>query len=634
MFDGRGVPAFRSMQRNDILLQSRLHHGRGLIAAGRFMEARVLYRQICAEGKADADSWFTLGVINGMLGRHDEAAACCARAVKLSPRHAGAWYNLGIAHRDSGKLDAAVTALRKALTLDPENTRAATSLGHALVSLHRYDEAEEVFREILRSQPDDAEFYAVYGSAMHSMGRYEAAIGAYRKAIDLRYPQIAEVHENMAVALCLQGRYQESLAHYAAAFEHEPNNARIYSSMLLTLHYLPEVDAGDLLDRHRHWPGNAVCQVRVPGSSPRGGRLRVGYLSSDLRKHSVAFFIEPLLTHHNAARYEIVCYFSHRDADAVTERLRGKAHRWRDVSDMDDIQLAQTISADGIDILVDLNGHTAGNRLPVFARRVAPVQVSFIGYPGTTGVVNMDYRLVDAITDPPGTEHLCTETLVRLPSCFLCYRPPDESPAVEQPPCENNGYVTFGSFNNLAKINSDVIALWAQLLQEIPDSRLILKNPSLRDRAVRERFQTLFAEVGVDRHRIDLMGYIPEDTAHLGVYGRVDIALDTFPYNGTTTTCEALWMGVPVICLRGDRHSGRVGMSLLTAAGFPDWIANTPEQYIRIARNLARDRKNLGVLRLRLRECMRQSRLCSAEDYTRAVEKIYEELYAHRCQAS
>lgn len=620
------------MPHDDILLRSRLQLGRELIAARRFEEARSVYQQICDRLRTDADCWFTLGVINGMLKRHDEAAACCSKAVELAPRHSAAWYNLGIALRDTGQLEKAAAALRKTLLLNPRHEGAATSLGHVLAALYRYEEAEEVFREVLRYQPGNAEFYTVYGSAMQTMGRYEAAINAYRKAIEMRHPKAAEIHENMAAALCMQGKYRESIEQYDTALRMEPENARIHSNLLLTLHYLTGQDAEGLLDHHRRWPGNALrpahssTEFRRPAERP--ARLRVGYVSSDLRKHSVAYFTEPLFMHHDSDRYEITCYFSHKDADATTERLQRLAHRWRNVAAMDDQQLLHAIADDGIDILVDLNGHTSGNRLTVFARRAAPVQVSFIGYPDTTGVAEMDYRLSDAIADPPGSERLITESLYRLPGCFLCYQPPDNAPDVERPPCEKNGFITFGSFNNLAKVNPEVIAVWGRLLREIPDSRLVIKNPSLTDKSTRERYQALFADAGIPGERLGLIGFVPNDAGHLGAYARIDVALDTFPYNGTTTTCEALWMGVPVVSLRGDRHSARVGASLLTAAGFPDWIADTAEHYIQIARTLSQDKARLAQLRSQLRERVRQSRLCAAADYARAVECAYEEMYA------
>jgi predicted O-linked N-acetylglucosamine transferase (SPINDLY family) len=615
------------------LLRSKLRLGKELIAARRFEEARSVYQQICAKQKNDADSWLTLGAINGMLRRHAEAAECCSKAVELKPRLTAAWYNLGVALRDSGQIEKSAAAFRKTLQLDPKHESAASSLGHVLAALHRYEEAEEVFRGALRYQAANAEFYAVYGSAMQTMGRLEAAINAYRKAIEMRHPDTPGVHENMAAALCLQGKYSESIEHIETALRIVPQSPRYYSSMLLTLHYLHDLDPDMILDRHRNWPGNGLRIASHAGPrhpTVRPERLRVGYVSSDLRKHSVAYFIEPLLAHHDPARFEVTCYFSHKDTDATTVRLRSLVHRWRDVAEFDDDQLLRTIMDDGIDVLVDLNGHTGGNRLPVFARRAAPVQVSFIGYPDTTGVAEMDFRITDGIADPAGSERYCTESLVRLPGCFLCYRPPEQAPAVAPPPFEKNGFITFGSFNNLAKINPEVIALWSRLLRETGDSRLIVKNPSLTDKATQERFRALFAEQGISTERLALLGYIPDDGGHLGAYARIDIALDTFPYNGTTTTCEALWMGVPLVSLSGDRHSARVGASLLAATESTEWVADTEERYLAVARELSQNRERLVELRSRLRERVWHSPLCAAADYARVVELAYDDMYRAR----
>lgn len=622
------------MPSDDILLRSKLKLGKKLLEAKRFGEARTVYEQICARRKNDPDHWFTLGVINGVLRRHEEAVACLSKAVELAPQHAAAWYNLGIALRDTEQTEKAAVALRKALSLNPRHGDAAASFAHVLIALHRYEEAEEVFRGVLDHQQCNADFYAVYGAAMQTMGRYEAAIGAYRKAIKLRPPRVAEIHENLAAALCMQGRYRESIENYEAALAIEPNNERIHSSLLLTLHYLAGQDPEEMLARHRRWPGNALRPATPSRVSvllkecPE--RLRIGYVSADLRRHSVAFFVEPLLAHHDATRFEVTCYYAHKDADATTARLKALAHRWRNVADLDDQQFLQMVAADGINILVDLNGHTSGNRLTAFARRAAPVQISFIGYPSTTGVAEMDYRLTDAITDPPGAERLCTESLLRLPGCFLCYQPPENAPDIAAAPCKKNGFVTFGSFNNLAKVNAEVVAVWAKLLRELPGSRLVMKNPSLTDKATQERYQALFADAGISAERLDLLGFIRDDGGHLGTYGRIDIALDTFPYNGTTTTCEALWMGVPVISLCGDRHSARVGASLLTAAGFPEWIADTPEQYLHVAHSLAQDEARLDKLRSGLREQMSGSRLCSGQAYVKAVESAYDKMMVAR----
>lgn len=528
-------------------------------------------------------------------------------------------------------LEKSAEALRAILRRDARNREAAANLAYVLAALNRPDEADAVLRKILREFPDDAQLYAVWGSVMQVLNRSEAAISAYSKALTLKHPEAVAIHDNMAVALCQQGRHAESVEHSEMALKMAPNDPRLYSNLLLTLHYLPEAEPRAILDRHKRWPGNTLRPVNAFSATGRKTRrperLRIGYVSSDFRRHSVAAFIEPLFKYHDAARYEITCYFSHAQADTTTERLRQMAHRWRNVVEMDDDKLLQLIIADGIDVLVDLNGHTTGNRLPVFARRAAPVQVSFIGYPDTTGITQMDYRFADSISDPPGTEAWCIEKLVRLPGCFLCYEPPVVAPAVTPPPFEKNGFVTFGSFNNLAKINSAVISVWARLLRAAPESRLFIKNPSLTEEITRDRYRALFAAEGIPHERLDLFGYVAGDAAHLAVYERVDVALDTFPYNGTTTTCEALWMGVPVVTLRGNRHSARVGASILGAAGFPQGIAESVDEYVRIATRLGESRAALKSVRSELRRQVAISPVCAANNYARSVEAAYEEMF-------
>ncbi len=616
------------MAKVDIVMRARIKRGKQLLTAGRYQEARSVYKNICAKKRDDADSWFTLGVINGLLNRYDDAIACFSRAVELVPGHAAAWCNLGIALRDSGSFKESANALQRALNLDLGQELAATNLGYVLIELHRYDEVKKVSQMVQKFQPKNLEFHVVCGSAMQKAGRYEAAISAYKKAVDGQYPAAAEVYENMGAALCLQGRYQEAIDAGRMALELEPQNARLHSGLLLTYQYLVDKSAESIFEQHQKWVGNLLGPEK-PGRSIHlefSKRLRVGYVSSDFRRHSVAYFVEPLLEHHDAGRYEITCYFTNKEGDDKTKQLRALSHRWRNVAGLDDSQFLQVIADDGIDILVDLSGHTSGGRLTVFARRAAPVQVSFIGYPCTTGVKEMDYRISDEIADPLGAERWCTESLYRLPRCFLCYRPPVDSPQVSRLPMKSKGFVTFGSFNNLAKINREVILLWAELLKRLPMSRLVIKNHSLTDKPTRERYQKLFLDVGVSDKRIEFTGFIPDNADHLATYGKIDIALDTFPYNGTTTTCEALWMGVPVVSLSGDRHSARVGASLLEAVGFPDWVADTSQQYLQIAQDLAEDMTALDSLRHTLRQHVRCSHLCQGEMYTREVEAAYESM--------
>jgi predicted O-linked N-acetylglucosamine transferase (SPINDLY family) len=318
----------------------------------------------------------------------------------------------------------------------------------------------------------------------------------------------------------------------------------------------------------------------------------------------------------------------------MTERLKQRSHHWHNIRGKTDDDVAALIRADAIDILIDLAGHTENNRLPVFARKPAPVQVTYLGYPNTTGLRTIDYRLTDIEADPPGQEPYHTEQLVRLPHGFLCYTSPPDAPAVTALPTSTVGHVTFGSFNNLAKMTPEVIGLWAQILKAIPGSRLVIKNKSMKDGPTRERYLALFRETGITEDRLDFVAWIPEAADHLGAYAHVDIALDTFPYNGTTTTCEALWMGVPVITLAGERHAARVGVSLLTRVGLTELIAQSPEEYVKLAVELAADTERLVQLRAGMRERMKHSPLCDAKSFTRDLETAYRGMWREWCEAA
>jgi predicted O-linked N-acetylglucosamine transferase (SPINDLY family) len=347
----------------------------------------------------------------------------------------------------------------------------------------------------------------------------------------------------------------------------------------------------------------------------------------------VAFFIEPLLAAHNRDRVEITCYANLLQPDPMTQRLRGIADRWRNVWGLDDNKLTQLVRSDGIDILVDLAGHTNGNRLRAFGRKPAPVQVAWLGYPNTTGLREMDYRLTDEWADPPGAnDELYTETLVRLPHGFLCYKPLEDCPDVAPLPAVRNGHVTFGCFNNSAKISSPVLDAWSEILNTVPESHFLLKSRQLHGPGLHQRFREEFARRGIAPERIEMLGSVNSTLDHLALYGRVDIALDTFPYNGTTTTCEALWMGVPVVVLAGDRHAGRVGVSLLHGIGMDELIAASPDEYRQLAIDLAGDRDRLAAYRAMLRSRMQNAPVMDATGFARDIEEAFRDMWRRWCE--
>ncbi len=607
-----------------------------LLQAGRLQEAMTVYKEICAADKRDADAWFLLGAINGQLGNPADAENCFRHVIALHPDSAQAHYNLGIALRDQARPSEAVDSFRKAILFKPDYLEAYSSLGFVLVGLGDGQHAATAFRHVLRFKPYAAEAHINLANALYIAGNLEEAVASLRNAIAIR-PGDSDLHNTLGVFYCCQGRIAEAIDCHAHAVRIKPDNAAAHSNLLLTLHYKSDTDAKTIFTEHCRWAemhGKAGPARSAPGNTPDPDKLlRIGYVSPDFRNHSVAYFIEPILANHDRTGFEITCYSAAEREDSTTKRLQTLASRWRHVTGMTDEKLHDLIKADGIDVLVDLSGHTSGNRLQVFALKPAPVQVTYIGYPDTTGLSAMDYRLVDIWTDPPGeSEKFNVETLVSLPGGFLCYQPPADAPPVAPPPSLERGYITFGSFNNLAKINDDVIALWARLLQSVPNARFMLKYHWLSDQPTRERYYAKFAELGITRDRLELLRLAPTTAEHLGLYSRIDIALDTFPYNGTTTTCEALWMGVPVVTLTGNRHSGRVGTSLLSQVGLTDCIAGTADDYVACAVRLASDKNKLMTLRETLRHGMAASSLCDGRKFTHNLEEAYRTMWRAWCR--
>lgn len=399
------------------------------------------------------------------------------------------------------------------------------------------------------------------------------------------------------------------------------------SAALLHTHYLPEVTPAAIFDMHRRygrrWLGEvptAERELHRVSRDPKRQRLRIGYVSPNFSSHSVAYLIEPVLACHDRDAFEVYAYHTAARRDATTERIEASVACFRQVDALTDPQLARRIADDRIDVLFDLAGHTSGGRLGVFARRPAPVQITWLGYPDTTGVPTIDYRVSDAITDPaPEADARHTERLLRLPGAFLCYQPPPGAPApvARETPADR---VVFCSFNTLEKVNATIIALWARVLGAVPGSRLLLKAGLLAEPAVAARVRNAFADHGVESSRVELMGWAERPADHLATYGRADIALDTFPYNGTITTCEAMWMGVPVVTLAGEAHMSRVGASLLGALGLDALVAHTADAYVETAASLAQDVARRSTLRAGLRERFAASALLDHAGFTHKLE--------------
>lgn len=609
---------------------------------GRFDESESSLRRAIELAPQSPLAHRQLGLLYTVTRRHDLAAEAYANAAQLDPRDAETQVNLAMAMKESGRLEAAAAACRRATYLRPDWAEAHCNLGAILQAMGRTNEAIEEFTRAIECKPGFAEAYNNLGFSLLKQDRLDEGIFALREAVRLS-PSSANAYGNLGNALQKLGRTDEAVDTYRKAIELRPDLRIAHANLLLALNYDANVDPKAVFEEHVRWGERHANHIRVIGPSADhdrdpNRRLRVGYVSPDFWQHSVAFFIEPIIEAHDRQNVEVSCYsdVTPANADAVTDRVRSKADHWIDARGMSDEQLAGRIRDDRIDILIDLAGHTAGNRLLAFARKPAPVQMTYLGYPNTTGVRAIDYRVTDTYADPPSaaTDGLHVEKLIRLPRCAWCYRPHDDAPDVApRPPVVDRGFITFGSFNKAVKLSPATMETWAKLLAAVPNSRLVIKSVTLRDERGRQYRQEMLERHGIDPSRLQVVGKTHKLADHLRHYHEIDIALDTFPYNGTTTTCDALWMGVPVVALAGDRHVARVGVSLLSNVGLPELIASSPDDYVEIAATFARDRDRLVHLRQTLRERMRQSPLMDARGLARDLETAYRHAWTTWCAA-
>jgi predicted O-linked N-acetylglucosamine transferase (SPINDLY family) len=584
-----------------------------------------------AAAPADAEAWLRAGYECEYRGDPAAAEGLYRRVLASNPLHADAHYFLGrLAARDR-RQEEAIALLQQAVEARPKEAIFLLALAEAFAAARRFAEAVKIFRDCVALLPECTAMQNNYAAALIELNRREEARVELER-LRQRIPRQAEVHFNLAGIYQEYCRTGEAIASYRRALELRPDHATVWSNLLLNLNYSDEVDAAAIFADHRRYGERFARRIVAPVPDPAWPRrLRIGYVSPDFRNHVVMRFFEPVLAGSDRARFETVCYASSRQKDAVTDRLRGLAGAWVDCEELSDEQLADRIRTDRIDILVDLAGHTDGNRLLAFAMKPAPVQVSYLGYPNTTGLSAVDARITDAWADPPGEAgRLSVERLVRLPGSYFCYRPEAQAPAVAPLPALASGGVIFGCFNNFSKLSPRFLEIAAQVLGAVPGSRLLLKGRPLAIPAIAESVRARFLRHGIDPSRLELRGWEPSPNSHLAVYGEVDIALDSFPYNGATTTCESLWMGVPVVSLVGDRHAGRVGSSLLDAVGLGELVARDADEYVRICKRLSGDVPRLASLRAGLRERMRGSPLMDEAGFVRKLENSFLQLWADR----
>ena len=585
---------------------------------------------------ASSDAHSNLGVALRDLGRLDDAASSFRRALEIKPDSAGAHSNLGAALQALGQPGAAAQSYRRALEIKPDYAQAHSNLGAALHDLGRLDDAVESHRRALEIEPDYAEAHSNLGNALRDLGRLDDAVASHRRALEIK-PDFADAHRNLGVALRDIGRLDAAVASWRRALEIKPDYADARSNLLFLYSYHALIDPHEYLVQARNWEQTCVpaqdrqvARHRILQRSPLAGRrLRVGYVSGDYREHAVSYFMEQLFAHHDRARIELFAYPTQGVRDAVTDRLQALVEHWVPLMGIGDAAIRERIEADGIDVLIDLAGHTKHNRLGVFARRAAPVQAHYLGYFASTGLTEMDYWIGDEILTPAGTDSQFSERVWRLPRVWVSYDGKADAPVSYWRPSQD-GVIWLGSFNNLGKLTAATLALWAKVLHALPEGKLLLKTKQLGEIANRRRILDAMLSHGILSERIELQdgNATPDWSAHMAYYDRLDIALDPVgAVGGGTTTCDALWMGVPVITCEGDRMASRMTASMLDAIGHPEWIARSEAEYIDKVVALARDVEQRKALRSSQRNRMASSPLCDAGGLARSLENAYFEMF-------
>lgn len=645
-------------------------HFLGIIAWQRrdFDRAMHLFEKVCSACPSNVLYHLEYAEVLQEYNMFKESLAVYQKAVSIDKENIATHSKIASLYIILNDLESAEKSLEMILQTKPDFPKAHNDLGFIYLRREEFKKAVGCFQQAIRLKNDFAEAYCYLGNAQCGMGDLSAAIASYKQAIKIN-PDFFEAYYNFGTCLIEANKFDQAIACFKSAILLRPNdaqtiadsglakfatgdiveaekafrlaleqgirpNARIFSNFLLCINYMPEYSPAQLYKEHLEF-GKAF---NIPGS--RSGRfvhnpgtdrkLRIGYVSADFCGHAISRFMVPVLQWHAKDLVETFCYSNGARCDAVTGQFEALSDYWRDIHRASDEQAAEMIRADGIDILVDLSGHTGKNRIPMFAQKPAPIQALYLGYPNTTGLSSMDYYITDAFVDPPGQEEFFTEKLVRLGKCFCCYEPAHVAPVVNVLPAYKRGFVTFGSLHTLSRLNNEVLDLWCQVLLAIPRSRLFIARNTLVGSAV-QRLAAIFEKNGVSGDRIDMRSNPPSE-GYLGWFHEIDIALDTFPWSGHTTACEALWMGVPVVTLCGDRHAGRMVAGILTNAGLEDWVMHSREEYCRRAQQAAGDIENLGRLRSGLRSRMRESDLCNGKDFAIEIEKAYRSMWKNWCE--
>jgi len=636
-FDAALDHTAKAIELNPQFADAHLWRGLAFQALRRLDEAEASYRRALALHSRHFDALNNLGAVLLLQGRLPEAAALLRQAIAIHADRPEAHFNLGKVMLASGQLSEAIEKFERALRLRPDYIEALTNLGVLLTDQRRTEEGVACLNRALALDPTRPESHFNLARAMRDVAPAEETERLLRAALELQ-PEYPDARIDLAGLLSNLGRPEEAAEHLRYTIETSPESIAGLSAYLMSLNYDPGLSADEVAAEHRRI-GSMIVErgsspspppLRVKSYDPER-RLRIGYLSPDFRAHSCAYFIEPLFAARDRSQYELFAYSTTPREDDVTERLRGLTDHWRSVRFIEDPVLAGMIVEDEIDILVDMAGHTAGGRPALLAMRPAPLLFTWLGYPNTTGLTAVDYRITDAVADPEGvSDERCAERLIRLPGGFLCFRPHNDAP----PPGRSagDGAPVFGCFNTALKLNRKVAELWTRILLAVPGSRLCLRALQFQHPVAVDAARHLFSTAGLESTRLQLSPWRSTVPEGLADYAEIDVALDPFPFNGTTTTCEALWMGVPVVTLAGESHAGRVGASLLTAVGVEqETVARSQDDYLAKAVALSGDRDRLKRWRTELRTRMAESKLRDEAGFARTFEQALRDAWRERC---
>ena len=592
-----------SISTNQHLVDQAMRKAYALHQQGELASAGKLYQQVLQLDPKHSDANRLLGLIAHNSGHHQEAVKLLNKAVAAKPKLAQNHFILGGLYKHLSETDKAIACYKKCIVLKPDFMEAYNNLGLIYKSKKMFSDAISCFNNALKQQQDSSYTWSNLGNVLKETGQLDQALQALEKAFTI-----------------------------------EPTFSAAYSNYLMALNYDSETDLESIFKKHTQWENHCSSELKAKRFDFQKrevkSKLRIGYISPDFHTHSVAYFIEPLLKAHNKENVELVGYYNNNVFDQTNARIQSYFDSWVNIFNMPDSDAADKIFGDNIDILIDLAGHSANNTLAILYQKPAPIQVTWLGYPNTTGLSMVDYRITDSLADPEGiTDSIHSETLLRLDNGFLCFEGDKNIPIQNAIPYDKNGYFTFGSFNNYVKVTPEVIEVWAQILNEVPKSKLILKSSQFADKDTKGRCIKLFKKQGVAKERLNLVAMLPNPNDHMSFYGELDLALDPFPYNGTTTTFEALWMGVPTLTLSANVHANRVGESILSRIGLGSFVSHSKEDYIKLAKLKSESLDELRVLRGSLRDSMIHSPLCDQQDFVQQMEHAYQHMWDKYCQA-